>query len=134
MRKVMLLILLLVISLCGYSQITTHFVKVDGGSEKFQITRFNLSSISGHQYLYVTNELSNSRYKITEQKEPSERVINGDSVTVCIFDCVDATGRAKHHFVQILPKHLKGKKVVVKDYVTIGDRKMPCVTYTSKEY
>lgn len=134
MRKVMLLILLLVISLCGYSQITTHFVKVDGGSEKFQITRFNLSSISGHQYLYVTNELSNSRYKITEQKEPSERLINGDSVTVCIFDCVDVTGRAKHHFVQTLPKHLKGQKIIVKDYVTIGERKMPCVTYTSIEY
>lgn len=132
--RILSIIAFLILSLNGYAQITTHFVKVDGGSEKFQITRFNLSSISGYPYLYVTNELSNSRYKITEQKEPSERVVNGDSVTVCIFDCVDVTGRAKHHFVQTLPKHLKGKKVVIKDYVTMGDRKMPCVTYTSKEY
>ena len=134
MRKVIFVILLLVVSICGYAQIVTHFVKIDGGSEKSQITRFKLASISGQPYLYVTHELSNSRYKITEQKEPSERVINGDSVTVCIFDCVDVTGRAKHHFVQTLPKHLKGKRVIVKDYVTIGERKMPCVTYTSIEY
>lgn len=134
MRKVIFIILLLVVSICGYSQIATHFVKVDGGVEKFQITRFGLASISGQPYLYVTNELSNSRYKITEQKEPSERVINGDSVTVYIFDCIDATGRAKHHFVQTIPKHLKGKKVIVKDYMTIGERKMPCITYTSIEY
>lgn len=101
MRKVIFIILLLVVSMCGYAQIVTHFVKIDGGSEKSQITRFKLVSISGQPYLYVTNELSNSQYKITEQKEPSERVINGDSITVCIFDCVDVTGRAKHHLFKL---------------------------------
>lgn len=134
MRKILFLIIFLLSAMGMDAQLTTHFVKIDGDKEQFSITRFLLESINNQPYLSVTNEIGNSLYKIVEQKEPKESIQNGDSITICVFDCIDKTGRAKHHFVQFLPKHLKGKKIIIKDYVTIGERKMPCITYSSMKY
>ena len=134
MRKVLFLIIFLLSVIGLKAQLTTHFVKIDGGAEQFSITRFLLETINNQPCLSMTNEVGNYQYKIIEQKEPKETIQNGDTLTICVFDCIDKTGKAKHHFVQFLPKYLKGKKIIIKDYVTIGERKMPCVTYSSKEY
>lgn len=134
MRKVLFLILFLLSAVGMDAQLTTHFVKIDGRVEQFSITRFLLETINNQPYLSVTNEIGNSLYKIVEQKEPKETIQNGDTITICVFDCIDNTGRAKHHFVQYLPKNLTGKKIIIKDYITIGERKMPCITYSSTKY